>query len=289
MSSTFYCFPSPAKLNLFLHVNNQRSDGYHELQTLFQFLDHSDSIEISPNKSKNIVLLTPIKNVNNNDNLIIKAASLLKQLATNQNAQQENLGCDIKINKILPMGGGLGGGSSNAATILVALNKLWHLNFSIDQLAELGLQLGADVPVFVRGFAAYAEGVGEVLSPASPKEYWYLVAKPNCAIATQAVFQSKHLPRNTPKIDFTKIKVEQSHNDCQTAVIKSYPEVANLLAWLVEYAPSQMTGTGSCLFSRFNTKTEALTVQAKLPNGIDSFVAKGLNQSPLVEAIAAIK
>ncbi|MBL4909611.1 MAG: 4-(cytidine 5'-diphospho)-2-C-methyl-D-erythritol kinase [Alteromonadaceae bacterium] len=288
MSTKFYSFPSPAKLNLFLHINGQRSDGYHELQTLFQFLDHGDTIDISVNKSANINLLTPIKNVADRDNLLIKAALLLKTHTINNAQVQAQLGCDIKITKVLPMGGGLGGGSSNAATVLLALNKLWQLNHSIDILAQLGLKLGADVPVFVRGFAAFAEGVGEKLSPASPTEYWYLVSKPACSISTQAVFQSAELPRNTPKINLKQIKVEQCHNDCQIAVIKSHPEVANLLAWLVEYAPSRMTGTGACLFSRFTTKAEALTLQLKLPKGVYSFVAKGLNQSPLVKAIVAV-
>ena len=288
MIPRFYSFPAPAKLNLFLHINSQRSDGYHELQTLFQFLDHSDTVDIAINQTTKIELLTPIKNVANSDNLLVKAALLLKTYASQHNPLLTHLGCDIKIVKVLPMGGGLGGGSSNAATILLALNKLWQLNYSTDVLATLGLKLGADVPVFVRGFAAYAEGVGEKLTPATPEECWYLVSKPNCSISTQAVFQSAELPRNTPKLNLAQIKVEQCHNDCQTAVIKSYPEVANLLADLVEYAPSQMTGTGACLFSRFNTKAEALTLQSKLPNEVYSFVAKGLNQSPLVKAIAAI-
>jgi len=288
VSNIFYSFPSPAKLNLFLHINGQRRDGYHELQTLFQFLDYSDTINISVNESAHINLLTQIDSVANDDNLVIKAATLLKREACQRSPLLSRLGCDIRLTKILPMGGGLGGGSSNAATMLLALNKLWQLNYSTDYLANLGLKLGADVPVFVRGFAAYAEGIGEKLSPAFPNEYWYLVSKPNCSISTQAIFQSAELPRNTPKMNLAQIKVEQCNNDCQTAVIKSYPEVANLLADLVEYAPSQMTGTGACVFSRFNTKAEALTLQKKLPKGIFSFVAKGLNQSPLVKAIATI-
>jgi 4-diphosphocytidyl-2-C-methyl-D-erythritol kinase len=288
VSTPFYTFPAPAKLNLFLHINKQRSDGYHELQTLFQFLDHCDTIEISINSTKKIQLLTPFNNVRHDDNLIVKAARLLKEQACKKSSQHDNLGCQIKITKILPMGGGLGGGSSNAATILLALNALWQLNFSSSTLAQLGLTLGADVPVFIHGHAAFAEGVGEKLTTTSPAEYWYLVSKANCSISTAAVFQAKELPRNTPKQALEQIKVEQCHNDCQTVVIKNYPEVANLLAWLVEYAPSRMTGTGACLFSRFNNKAEALALQEKLPSGVDSFVAKSLNRSPLVNTITAL-
>ena len=284
VSDRFIKFPSPAKLNLFLHINGRRKDGYHELQTLFQFLDYGDTLDISSNTTGKIKLLTSFPTIKAEDNLIVKAADLLKDTA--QNSQ---LGAQIKITKVLPMGGGLGGGSSNAATILVALNSLWHLNYSIDELAQLGLQLGADVPVFVRGFSAFAEGVGEKLSPATPTQYWYLVTKPNCSIATASIFKAPDLPRNTPKITANLYNVEHCHNDCQTVVEKQYPEVAKLLAWLVEYAPSQMTGTGACLFSRFSTEAEALNLQAKLPKEITSFVAKGLNQSPLVTTIAALK
>ncbi len=285
MTSTFFSFPSPAKLNLFLHINGQRSDGYHELQTLFQFLDYGDTIEISLNDSGNINLLTPISGVNNDDNLIVKAARIIQQQAN------KNFGADIKINKILPMGGGLGGGSSNAATILLALNTLFEVNMEIDELATLGLSLGADVPVFVRGYAAFAEGVGEKLSRAAPKEYWYLVSKPNCSISTAAVFTSPDLPRATAKLALKDIDLshvmENCHNDCQTMVIKRYPEVAKLLAWLIEYAPSQMTGTGACIFSRFNSEDEARQLQKQLPKEIFSFVAKGLNESPVMQAVTA--
>lgn len=292
MTENFFSFPSPAKLNLFLHINGQRSDGYHELQTLFQFLDYGDSIEIALSNSPDITLLTPIDGVDNNDNLIVKAAKLMQKHAQAKGYDESaKLGAKIKINKILPMGGGLGGGSSNAATVLLALNRLFNVNIAIDELADLGLSLGADVPVFVRGYAAFAQGVGEILTPVSPKEYWYLVSKPNCSISTAAVFNSEDLPRKTRKINLIDIDLSQvmetCHNDCQTMVIKHYPEVAKLLAWLVEYAPSQMTGTGACIFSRFNSEKEARLVQARLPKEISSFVAKGLNDSPVMKAVNA--
>ena len=293
-----YTFPSPAKLNLYLHVVGQRPDGYHELQTLFQFLDYGDSISITLtglNKESNngIELLTPIKGVNNEDNLIVKAAILLKEEAIKAGIPFIKEGIQISIDKILPMGGGLGGGSSNAATILLALNKLWQINFSLEKLASLGLTLGADVPIFIHGFSAFAQGVGDKLIAVEPKKYWYLVTKPHCSISTQSVFQSADLPRNTPIKDplnsnIDLCDVDAWHNDCQTMVIKHYPEVAKLLSWLVEYAPSRMTGTGACIFSRFNCQEEACKIQEKLPSGTYSFIAQGLNISPLRSVIEQI-
>ncbi len=296
-----YKFPAPAKLNLFLHVVGQRNDGYHELETLFQFLDYSDSIEITVTTNPEITLLTPIDLVDNEDNLIVKAAKLLQENIRKKNNNNEKvLGAKISIVKILPMGGGLGGGSSNAATVLVALNTLWQCGFSTEQLAELGLSLGADVPIFIHGFAAFAQGIGEKLTPVNPKEHWYLVSKPDCSISTAAVFQSPELPRATEKLphnDFNShyqdddlfkgypLNNGKYHNDCQTMVIKHYDKVANLLAWLVEYAPSRMTGTGACVFSCFSSKQEAYDLQRNLPKGIDSFIAKGLNKSPLLTVI----
>ncbi|MDP7593035.1 MAG: 4-(cytidine 5'-diphospho)-2-C-methyl-D-erythritol kinase [Litorilituus sp.] len=287
-----YSFPSPAKLNLFLHVVGQRNDGYHELETLFQFINHCDTITITVTDNKEIELLTPIKGVKNEDNLIIKAARLLQQ---NIKASSPTYGAKISIEKVLPMGGGLGGGSSNAATILVALNTLWRSNFTNTELAEMGLTLGADVPIFIHGFSAFAQGVGEKLTPSTPKECWYLVTKPEVSISTGSVFTSPNLPRNTPKIstnDFNRYYKDNElfldeiyHNDCQSMVIKHYFEVAKLLAWLIEYAPSRMTGTGACIFSRFSSQQEACELQAKLPKGISSFVAQGLNTSPLCSVI----
>ena len=276
----FHTFPSPAKLNLFLHVTGQRKNGYHDLQTVFQFINLSDDIDIKATQTGQIELLTPIDDVPNEQNLIVKAALLLKKYA------KESCGAEIKIDKTLPMGGGLGGGSSNAATVLLALNKLWHLNYPIQKLAELGLTLGADVPIFIHGYAAFAEGIGEKLTPVKPIEYWYLITKPDCHISTAEVFQHPDLPRNTSVISASEFDIDLCHNDCQTLVIKQYPKVAKLLAWLVEYAPSRMTGTGACIFSRFNTEQEARQLQSQLPDDVTSFVAKGLNQSPLHQVLA---
>lgn len=277
--SPFYHFPSPAKLNLFLHIVGQKADGYHELETVFQFLEHGDTLSIRATNTGKIDLLTPINGVKNEDNLIIKAAKLL------QSTTKVNKGAEIKINKVLPMGGGLGGGSSNAATVLVALNYLWNTNLSTSQLTNIGVSLGADVPIFVEGFAAFAQGIGEQLTPVCPKEFVYLVSKPQCSISTQAVFNSPTLVRDTPNIniddnDINQL-IEKSHNDCQTLVIKEYPEVANLLAWLIEYAPSRMTGTGACVFSRFESENDAKRVGRLLPKSVEYFVTKGVNLSPL--------
>ena len=280
-------FPAPAKINLFLHIVGQREDGYHNLETLFQFIDYSDTLTLKVTSKSDINLLTPIVGVNNEDNLIVKAAQLLKDKTNCA------FGVEICINKILPMGGGLGGGSSNAATILVALNTLWQCNLSLDELASLGLSLGADVPIFVHGFSAFAQGVGEQLSPVSPSESWYLITKPDCSISTQQVFTAKDLPRKTKKLALKTIETkdfitEKFHNDCQTLVINQYPEVANLLSWLVEYAPSRMTGTGACIFTRFSSQEEAQLLQAQLPKGISSFVARGLNKSPLFSVMESL-
>jgi 4-diphosphocytidyl-2-C-methyl-D-erythritol kinase len=299
-----YKFPAPAKLNLFLHVVGQRHDGYHELETLFQFLDYSDTIEITVTTNSNITLLTPIDGVNNEDNLIVRAARLLQEKTfqkkhKNEHQKKPLLGAQISIEKLLPMGGGLGGGSSNAATILVALNALWQSGFSADELAKFGLSLGADVPIFVQGFAAFAQGIGEQLTPVQPDECWYLVSKPDCSISTASVFKSADLPRATAKLihnDFNnpyrddlfkdcQFNNGKYHNDCQTMVIKHYDKVANLLAWLIEYAPSRMTGTGACVFSCFASKQAAYDLQVKLPKGINSFIAKGLNKSSLLSVI----
>jgi len=293
-----FSFPSPAKLNLFLHVVGQRADGYHELETLFQFIDYNDTLTISVTNSTNIELLTPIKGVNNEDNLIVKAAYLL-QKHIERKYGSIIYGAQISIKKVLPMGGGLGGGSSNAATILLTLNTLWQGNFTNIELAEMGLILGADIPIFIHGFSAFAQGVGEQLTPVEPHECWYLITKPEVSISTASVFTAKELPRNTAKLahnDFSEFyhdndlfNEDKYRNDCQAMVIKNYFEVAKLLAWLVEYAPSRMTGTGACIFSRFSTRQEACELQAKLPNGISSFVAQGLNKSPLCSVIEQLK
>ena len=269
-------WPAPAKLNLFLHVNGRRPDGYHELQTLFIFLDYGDWLEFEPLPGTSLLTLSPtIPGVPDEQNLIIRAARLL------QGRLPSPMGAHIRLEKVLPMGGGIGGGSSDAATTLVALNHLWQAGLSEDELAELGVQLGADVPVFVRGRAAFAEGVGEKLQPVEVPSAWYLVLKPDCHVATAAVFQDPELPRNTPRMTLHNLLEGVWKNDCELLVKKRHPEVANALGWLLEYAPSRMTGTGACVFARFEDEMAARKVLARVPEGWDGFVAKGENISPL--------
>ena len=278
-------WPSPAKLNLFLYITGQRADGYHSLQTLFQFLDYGDTIDIALRGDGEIRLLTPVEGVAHEDNLIVRAARLLMKVASESNRLPKGSGADISIDKRLPMGGGLGGGSSNAATVLVALNHLWQCGLSIDELAALGLTLGADVPVFVRGHAAFAEGVGEILTPVEPEEKWYLVAHPGVSIPTPLIFNDPDLPRNTPKRSIkTLLKCEFS-NDCEVIARKRFREVDAALSWLLEYAPSRLTGTGACVFAEFDTESRARQVLEQAPEWLKGFVAKGVNLSPLHRAL----
>ncbi|EGR2513050.1 4-(cytidine 5'-diphospho)-2-C-methyl-D-erythritol kinase [Vibrio cholerae] len=273
-------WPSPAKLNLFLYITGRRANGYHDLQTLFQFLDHGDELTITANSSGNITLSPALADVALEDNLIYKAAIALK------NAAQSPLGADIKLHKVLPMGGGIGGGSSNAATTLVALNYLWQTGLSDDQLAEIGLALGADVPVFTRGFAAFAEGVGEELSAVEPEEKWYLVVRPAVSIATKDIFTHPQLMRNTPKRDLASLLATLYENDCEKIVRSLYPEVDKQLSWLLQYAPSRLTGTGSCVFAEFSSRKDAQAVFAQLSDNVLAFVAQGRNVSPLRKTLA---
>ncbi|WHP62052.1 4-(cytidine 5'-diphospho)-2-C-methyl-D-erythritol kinase [Vibrio harveyi] len=273
-------WPSPAKLNLFLYINGRTENGYHELQTLFQFVDHGDELTIQANDSGEITISPEIEGVPLQDNLIWKAATALQRYA------KCSYGAHIDLHKILPMGGGIGGGSSNAATTLVALNYLWQTHLSDDELAEIGLALGADVSVFVRGFAAFAEGVGEKLSPAHPDEKWYLVVRPNVSIATADIFGHPDLTRNTPKRDLETLLNTPSVNDCEKIVRMLYPEVDKQLSWLLQYAPSRLTGTGSCVFAEFSSKSEAETILAQLSDKVSAFVAQGRNISPLKETLA---
>ncbi|QFI55689.1 4-(cytidine 5'-diphospho)-2-C-methyl-D-erythritol kinase [Aeromonas simiae] len=276
-------WPAPAKLNLFLHVNGRRPDGYHELQTLFIFLEHGDTLHFEVTEGDALTLSPAISGVPDEQNLVVRAARLL------QARLPVPKGARITLNKVLPMGGGIGGGSSDAATTLVALNELWGAGLSVDELAALGVQLGADVPVFVRGNAAFAEGVGEKLQPVAVPERWYLVINPHCHVATAAVFQDPELPRNTPKMGLQNLLEGEWKNDCELLVKKRYPEVANALGWLLEYAPSRMTGTGSCIFAAFEDESLAREVLAKLPDELTGFVAKGVNISPLLRALQQVR
>ena len=274
-------WPAPAKLNLFLYITGRRPDGYHNLQTLFQFLDYGDELQIHADQSGRIQLLTPLAGVADEDNLIVRAANLLKQTALQSNRLSASAGAQIAIEKRLPMGGGIGGGSSDAATVLVALNHLWQTGFSTEELAAMGVTLGADVPVFVHGFAAFAQGVGEELQPADPAEKWYLVAHPGVHISTPVVFGDPDLTRDTPARSLSTLLASPFANDCEAVVRKRFRKVDELVSWLLEYAPSRLTGTGACVFAEFDTESAARQVLELAPNGVRGFVARGVNVSPL--------
>ncbi|MCH1929322.1 4-(cytidine 5'-diphospho)-2-C-methyl-D-erythritol kinase [Shewanella sp. A25] len=270
-------WPAPAKLNLFLHINGRRADGYHELQTLFQFIDCCDKLDFRVTDTPELILHSDMSGVvADSDNLILRAAKSLQQYTGYKG------GAEIWLDKRLPMGGGLGGGSSDAATTLVALNQLWNTKVNTEELATLGLKLGADIPVFIHGFAAFAEGVGEHLHKVTPNEPWYLVIAPDAHVSTASVFQDPQLPRNTPKLAIDTLMSQAWENDCQNLVVAQYPQVAKALGWLLEYAPSRMTGTGACVFGEFSSQQQALAALAKLPSDMQGFVAKGMNISPLI-------
>ena len=272
--------PSPCKLNLFLHINGRLPNGYHQLQTVFQLLDYGDTLHFELASTDTITLSPEIAGVKFEDNLIIKAAKLLRA------ASGTTQGAHIKLDKRLPMGGGIGGGSSNAATTLVGLNHLWQTELSTEQLAEIGLQLGADVPVFVKGQSAWAEGVGEALSPIELPERWYVVIRPDVHISTAEIFSQKKLTRDTPIINVAAFLEGGGRNDCQNIVLQHYPQVKEAVDWLNQYSEARLTGTGSCIFASFANEGEAKSVLANRPEHLEGFVAKGVNRSPLHLALS---
>jgi 4-diphosphocytidyl-2-C-methyl-D-erythritol kinase len=269
-------WPAPAKLNLMLRVVGRRPDGYHLLQTVFQFLERADLLYFQPRSDGLVRRLTALPGVSAEDDLAVRAARLL------QARSGCDAGVDIRLDKRLPLGGGLGGGSSDAATTLVALNRLWNAGLEPGELAALGLELGADVPVFVRGQAAWAEGVGERLSPLDLAEPWYLVLVPPCEVATGAVFGAADLTRNSPRITIGDFLAGDAVNDCLPVVRRHYPPVAAALDWLGRHAQARLTGTGSCVFARFEREDEARELLREVPGPNRAFVARGRNRSPLL-------
>lgn len=269
---------APAKLNLFLHITGRRADGYHLLQTVFQLLDVGDELTFSPRTDPAIHLHGTLSDVPPEQNLVVRAARLLQQ---HTRCPQ---GADITLAKHLPMGAGLGGGSSDAATTLLGLNHLWQLDLDMDVLAQLGLQLGADVPVFVRGHSSWAEGVGDVLTPLSLPAQWFLVLTPDCRISTADIFNAPELTRTTAAITIAAFlrggSPVATRNDCQFVVEKAYPAVKKTLDWLATFAPGRMTGTGASVFAAFPTREAAEAVLAQKPSDVSGFVAKGVDVSP---------
>jgi len=276
-------WPAPAKLNLFLQITGRRADGYHELQTVFQFLDVGDRLWFDVVDDGVIGLDGGLADVPPEQDLIVRAA---RSLARHTGCGK---GVRMRVDKRLPAGGGLGGGSSDAATTLVALNVLWGLGLGVDELAGLGLQLGADVPVFVRGFAAWAEGVGEQLTPMMDlPEPWYLVLNPAVNVSTAEVFSDPRLTRNAPPLKIPAFVSGAGVNHLQEVVVRRYPEVGNILKWLEKYQPARMTGSGSCVFAACRDRQQAESILQQVPAPWTGFVAHGCNRSPLLERLQQI-
>jgi len=283
MKPSHSVWPAPAKLNLFLHILGRRPDGYHELQTCFQFVDLCDEISIETRADGLIRRAVEIPGLPAEADLCIRAAKAL------QSASGASLGADISLTKKIPVGGGLGGGSSDAATCLIALNHLWGLHWPREKLAGIGLKLGADVPVFVHGRVAWAEGVGERLMPLypplAPTEANYLILKPNVFVSTAAVFQDPELTRNSAPITIHGFLASGGRNDCLGVVRRRYPEVAHALDWLSVFGSARLTGTGACVFLACENKDLAQEILRKVPPEFEGFLARGLNDSPLLEGL----
>ena len=272
-------WPAPAKLNLFLHVTGRRADGYHELQTLFQLIDLCDTVAITVREDGQIERPVGPPQVPCEADLTVRAARAL------QSATGTRLGASLKVRKRIPQGGGLGGGSSDAATTLLALNEMWDCGLSLSELASLSRPLGADVPVFVQGSSAWAEGVGERLTPVTLPAKWYVVIYPGVSMSTREVFQSAELTRNSPLITIRAFFESGGRNDCEPVVRARAPQVAEALEWLARFAPARLTGTGSCVFSACGSAGDAERLAARVPDRWMSFVAQGLNASPVHERL----
>jgi len=275
-------WPAPAKLNLFLHVTGRRADGYHELQTAFQLLDLCDELDFRLRGDGVVERLAGPRQVPPEQDLVVRAARLLQRHAGS------GQGVGISVAKRIPLQGGLGGGSSDAATTLVALNELWGVGLGEDELAGLGLSLGADVPVFVRGRSAWAEGVGERLTPLTLPPRCFAVVRPAAAVATVEVFQAPELTRNSPSITIRGFLQTGGRNDCEPVVVGRYPEVGRAIAWLgARSAGARLTGTGSCVFAAFDSREAAAAALEGLPDGWTGLVAAGLDRSPLLDRLEA--
>jgi len=281
-SSSVRAWPAPGKLNRFLHVVGRRGDGYHRLQTVFQFVDLCDSLDFAVRGDGEVNRLTSILGIAPEADLVVKAARALQRTAGCR------LGVDVRIQKRLPIGGGLGGGSSDAATTLVALNRLWATQLSEDELCALGRSLGADVPVFVRGHAAWAEGIGDELTPVDLGTPWFLVAVPDTQVATARVFSAPELTRDTPEITIRDFLAGAGANDCEPVVYGRYPAVAAAARALERFGAPRLTGTGGCVFVEISEEASARRALTQLREvGIDGFVARGLNRSPLLDYLIA--
>ena len=275
MTAAAGVFPAPAKLNLFLHVVGRRQDGYHLLQTAFRFIDYGDELSFVVRADGAIRRTTAMEGVPAEQDLSVRAARALQR----ETGCRE--GADIGIVKRLPIGGGLGGGSSDAATTLIVLNRLWQTGLSRDRLQQLALKLGADVPVFVFGRNAFAEGIGERLQALRMSPAWYLILVPELAVSTAEIFSSAELTRNTNAITIAAFSVGQGRNDLEPVVCRRYPQVARFLDWLRRYGDARLTGSGACVFCAFDSEERARRVLSELPADMRGFVARGLDRHPL--------
>lgn len=293
-----HAYPAPAKLNLFLHVVGRRADGYHLLQSVFRLIDRADTVHLQLRDDGRVVREGDLPGVAEDDDLTVRAARLLQAHVS------DGAGVSIRLDKVLPLGGGLGGGSSDAATVLLALNRLWQANLPRETLQDLALQLGADVPVFVFGQTAFAEGIGEILHPATAPPAWYVVLMPPVQVPTAAIFSAPELTRNTPPLKIAPFSAGTGHsafhglhplesqnslvghNDLQPVVISRYPDVARHLEWLGQFGEARMTGSGACVFAAFGTEEAAREVLHHLPVSMQGFVAQGLDRHPLYDYCA---
>jgi len=277
---TALSLPAPAKLNLGLHICGRRSDGYHNLQTVFQFIDICDELEFLARDDEQITLTPPLPGVDLHENLIWRAATLLQQHTGSMR------GVDITLRKRLPLGGGIGGGSSNAATTLVGLNRLWQCGLDRAQLQQLGIRLGADVPIFIHGHAAFAEGVGERLTDVVLAEPWYLVLVPQVHVSTAHIFSHQELTRNSEITRMSAFLEQGNRNDCEALVRKLYPAVDDTMRWLNQYGSARLTGTGACVYCSCDLHEQAQTIADQVPEDWRYFIAKGCNESPLYRELA---
>lgn len=285
----FAAFPAPAKLNLFLHITGRRADGYHLLESIFQLIDAQDTIWLRVRQDGQVIHYNPIANVPADSDLTVRAARLLQRYS------QQPLGVDIRVDKRLPMGGGMGGGSSDAATVLLALNRLWSLNLSRQTLMELGLQLGADVPFFIFGRNALVEGIGEIMTPIDTPAADFVVLHPAVHVPTPAIFGDPELTRDTPslKVALLEGRADQVElkNDLEAVAVRKFPQIAECIQWLSQYAPARMTGSGSCVFAQFvaddveknASQNRANAVISCLPKEMTGFVSSTLSQHQLLD------
>lgn len=289
MDTNDIIWPSPAKLNLFLRICGRRDDGYHNLQSIFQLTDYMDELRFIPRQDNQWISHYQYPGITQSNDLIRRAVKLIQSYAIEQSNDRERaFGLDIYCEKKIPMGGGLGGGSSNAATTLMALNYLWQVNLSEQQLLQMAASLGADVPIFVYGQTAWAEGIGEKLTALEMPQKYFLVIVPQLHISTEKLFADKQLQREQEKIDFAQFKQSSAGNTFEPIVRKNYPQINQAMQWLEQYSQAYLTGTGACVFSIFEQQQQAQAVYQQLPKNWSAFICQACQQSPLHQLLDSL-